>query len=883
MPGKRCTVATCHNSAQKTTGSGIIYHSFPKNASIRAIWVQRCKREGKWNPDSCSVCSTHFKESDYQRDLKSELLNIPIKKRLKADAVPSVNLPQSSSVSNSNMQKKKYQLLEDRKHRLERRSRKRAVSELLATDTSTLTSFSSENPACSNIKGVDEPETPPNPVDNNMANRKEDFVEKEMLLREIEQLKEENRKLKIETAKLKNVQSSLKRKIKNRTVRELKTDSHQAFPTSTTDFTVEKVFKIVSPTLTRTQVEKIVLRKKKIVWKTEDISRALTLRYLGKRSYLYLRDMLQMPLPALSTLRRWASKLDMRPGLLKQVVEVMKIASTKMEEKDKYVVINFDEVKVNSCYEYDTRADQVLGRHNQMQVSIVRGLLSNWKQPIYFAFDQKMTTDILFLLIRELHNASFIVIACVSDCGGGNVGLWKTLNVNIDRTYFENPITGEHIYMFADVPHLLKLIRNWLIDTGFVLESGDFVNKVPLQALLKINTTEINVCHNLSDIHINCAKFQRQNVRLAAQLLSHKTAKALLFYKPGECAKLAEDTGKFIELVDQWFDLLNTYKINKFSVPWKSAYGLQLDQQNELLDKVNNVFRTMRCCNKNQLQIFQKGVLITNSSIKALLEDLKKRLPGIEYLLTHKVNQDCLENFFSHLRLKGGFNDHPSPLDAMYRMRMIILGKNAGAVQSNLNTIDKSEEDFVVARVFRETEVTNEIDNHEGQKADGENIELLSNSSDISATGEGCSTPSNISEGCEEDGLRYLAGYIAKKFIHKFPELGNYAKTIVNNPSAPSSWLQKISFGNLVHPSDLFFCEILKYEKMFRLYHRSSVRLHKGVVKMLARKIHKKYDKLDLEIITAYVRQRTFIRINFLNKVKSREKAYKKKLNKVVN
>lgn len=46
----------------------------------------------------------------------------------------------------------------------------------------------------------------------------------------------------------------------------------------------------------------------------------------------------------------------------------------------------------------------------------------------------------------------------------------------------------------------------------------------------------------------------------------------------------------------------------------------------------------------------------------------------ISYLCTHKVNQDSLENFFFQIRQRGSTDDHPSPLNAIYRMRMIILG-----------------------------------------------------------------------------------------------------------------------------------------------------------------------------------------------------------------
>lgn len=93
-----------------------------------------------------------------------------------------------------------------------------------------------------------------------------------------------------------------------------------------------------------------------------------------------------------------------------------------------------------------------------------------------------------------------------------------------ENTHFKHPITDTNtrIYMFADVPHLLKLIRNWLIDTGFTLKDGIIVNKSCLEALLKLDSAEIKVCHNLTDAHIHCEKFQRQNVRRNCYLIKRQ-------------------------------------------------------------------------------------------------------------------------------------------------------------------------------------------------------------------------------------------------------------------------------------------------------------------------------------------------------------------------
>jgi hypothetical protein len=70
-------------------------------------------------------------------------------------------------------------------------------------------------------------------------------------------------------------------------------------------------------------------------------------------------------------------------------------------------------------------------------------------------------------IITKLHKISYNVVACVSDCGGSNVGLSKELGVDINNTSFKHPVSDNHIYMFADAPHLLKLFRNWLLDARF--------------------------------------------------------------------------------------------------------------------------------------------------------------------------------------------------------------------------------------------------------------------------------------------------------------------------------------------------------------------------------------------------------------------------------
>lgn len=69
---------------------------------------------------------------------------------------------------------------------------------------------------------------------------------------------------------------------------------------------------------------------------------------------------------------------------------------------------------------------------------------------------------------------------------------------------------------------------------------------------------------------------------------------------------------------------------------------------------------------------------------------------NLSYILTHKLNQDAVENIFCQIRSRGGLNDHPTP-----RLRAIILGKT-DIVQNNTKTVERTnDEHYIVCQVLR--------------------------------------------------------------------------------------------------------------------------------------------------------------------------------------
>lgn len=625
----------------------------------------------------------------------------------------------------------------------------------------------------------------------------------------------------------------------------------------------------VKKMFTKNQMNMLLNRRKRVNWTSEEAASAFTLRYYSKKAYLYVKEKLHFPLPGLSSLRRWASKLKISNGILTSVLEFMQLAGESMNDFEKTVVLCFDEVKVQNIVEYDVGNDRILGPHNYMQCIMARGLFSNWKQPIFLDFDRRMTSNILFSIIDKLSEKGFKVVAIVSDCGSTNVGLWKDLGIDINNTSFKHPATNRDIFVFADIPHLLKLIRNWLLDTGFQLKDGSLINKNPLEELLKVTDTELNVCYKISKKHLECNGPQRQNVRLAAELLSETTAKALARYKPGNDPLLAVNVATFISDINQWFDIFNSYAPrNKLAS--KNAFGINLESQVAHLDKIIDLIENMKPIGKTSIQTFQKGIIISTKSLKGLFNSMKEEF-NAAYICTHRLNQDCLENFFFQLRSRGGADDHPSPLNALYRIRMIILGKNPGILSSHVNTEEAEPQEYLSAKVFEQAEIAlNPSDNNLVEI----NLSISSSSS----------TSSNDSSNLEtaNDALEYIAGYIAKKFKDKYPDLGDYTHQLLlteHQYNLPS-WVEHLSYGGLIKPKRSWLQKVKKMNKYFLKYHGPQLEKKHSVTKQLSNFIYQK-ENIPLDLVQNFIKLRTIIKINYEN-IKQEEKKIKNRKRKIV-
>ncbi|KAI5704495.1 hypothetical protein M8J75_006003 [Diaphorina citri] len=845
MPGNWCSVALCRNHSNSTNQDGLklSFFHFPKNPSLQKKWLEKCRRKDVQNINfsNARICSEHFVNEDFEDLVKARILGVQPKK-LKAEAVPSNNLlpPASDEAKRpvSKYMQKKYEEAENKQRQVE-------ITGILENDVNSTCDVEEENNStddhATNMKDLQQELTMLNQKITELTHMNGQLMEdKKTLMKQLNKLEIENEKLheKINQANL--------------TIENLKTSNA---------LVEGKMIDALSPCLSPNQIQILTKKKNRARWTSDELSKAFTLRYLSQKAYAYLRGTLKYPLPGLSTLRTWACNIDVRSGVLSDVMKIMDASGLSKSALQRCTVLSFDEMKITSVLEYDKKEDNVLGPHSYLQVIMARGLFNSWKQPVFVGFDKKMTKTLLFDIIKELYDIKFTVCACVSDCGGGNQGLWKELGISTEKTYFTNPSSeSEKIFVFADVPHLLKLARNWFLDTGFTINNQS-VNKTPVEELLKISKTEISSCFKLTNDHLTCERAQRQNVRLAAQLLSHTTSVALKQYLPGNDKELAKRTANFCETMNLWFDIMNSYTTHN-NINHQKPYGQALNIQEPILNDVISMIQNMTCNGKKSMQVFQKGIITSTKSLMELFIDLKQKY-DIEYILTHRLNQDCLENFFSQLRSRGGLHDHPSPLNVLYRIRTILLGKNPGIVSVNTN-VAVAPEEFLTSKALHKAKVPIKIDDGDIDNVD-EYIECIEG-----IEGEANSTidlPDELSSSAEADGLCYVAGYLARKYKEKFPNLGTISRGQGHHDYSIPSWIQHLSFGGLTEPSPEWMDQVNSMEKCFLSLHGNDFAFKGKIVEETTNYVGKYCgeNNIPYELVKGFCRQRIFIRIKYLN------------------
>lgn len=220
----------------------------------------------------------------------------------------------------------------------------------------------------------------------------------------------------------------------------------------------------------------------------------------------------------------------------------------------------FDEMSLEAGLHYDPQKDIIFGmedlgedkRHisfaDHVLTFMIKGIRKTYNQPIsfYFVNGTIKTKDLVCTLknvIKTLTNIGLEIIATVSDQGSTNVAAINYLRLesmklsqseNIENFYGGNIIDDYEIIHIYDPPHLLKSIRNNLLNKSVQFtwrgktQTAIWTYIFNLYNLDKKNeNVEMRTLPKLTEAHVLINKIKKMKVSIASQVFSHRVASTM--------------------------------------------------------------------------------------------------------------------------------------------------------------------------------------------------------------------------------------------------------------------------------------------------------------------------------------------------------------------
>lgn len=149
--------------------------------------------------------------------------------------------------------------------------------------------------------------------------------------------------------------------------------------------------------------------------------------------------------------------------------------------------------------------------------------------------------------------------------------------MTVEKPYFF--VEDHKIFYIFDVPHLLKCVRNNLLSSNFHYNE-DVISWDHIKTLYEHQQDKnLRLIPKITNAHVEPNKFQRMRVKYAAQIFISTVSAALeTCIEFGKISEEAKGTAKFIKMMDDLFDVLNSSKI-KFAKKYQTAFRMTPEQK----------------------------------------------------------------------------------------------------------------------------------------------------------------------------------------------------------------------------------------------------------------------------------------------------------------
>ncbi|CAB4002789.1 Transposable element P transposase, partial [Paramuricea clavata] len=266
--------------------------------------------------------------------------------------------------------------------------------------------------------------------------------------------------------------------------------------------------------------------------------------------YQELRDSGTMQLPSSRTFRSYRNNFKPGAGYLPENIKPLISRTKGFLDKDKWIVVMFDEMKIKCNLVFDKHSGRLVGfvdigdpdvnystfdkiePATHVLAFYVRGITTKLQFMLGYFFTRDVVSYQLMPLfwrgvaILQL-KANLNVIAAVSDGASPNRKFYQ-LHIYIGEKLNNQKVLyktkGKWIWFFADAPHLLKTARNCLLKSGSGLKSRCMWNNDQFLLWnyisdLYYSDLELGL-HQLPKLtieHIMLTSYSKMRVNLAAQ------------------------------------------------------------------------------------------------------------------------------------------------------------------------------------------------------------------------------------------------------------------------------------------------------------------------------------------------------------------------------
>ena len=386
---------------------------------------------------------------------------------------------------------------------------------------------------------------------------------------------------------------------------------------------------------------------------------ALSLYFCSPQAYRFCAKM--FALPSKRTLQMWLAKLNVQPGFSDAVFEVLEQKCKRFNTRDKLCCVVFDEMSLKSALSYDPARDVVTGFEDfgdgkvssnfakSALVFMVKGLCMKWKQPLGYFLTGNTTAaerlrDLLSLVVQKLADIGLTVMVVICDQGATNQQMFKLFDITVEKPFAV--VSGQRVLFMFDVPHLLKSIRNNLMKHDFEIDGHTIKWSYIKQFYECDSKLSIRLAPKITEKHLDLPPFAAMRVPLAAQVLSYTVSAALSTYVAiGKLPDEAVHTAEFIKLIDGLFDTFNS-RVLYSPKPLQRALDSRSSHWTHL-EQGMTIIKTLKVVGCKTTPPCIRGWQINISGLKILWESLDSQY-NCRFLLTSRLNQDCLKPLFSH-------------------------------------------------------------------------------------------------------------------------------------------------------------------------------------------------------------------------------------------